>query len=48
MWWQLWTLLLLVIVFFSVQNIASVDASFLHSTVSLPKVFLIRGTYVLS
>ena len=43
----LWTLLLLVIVIFSMQNRASVDVSFLIWSVSLPKVFLILGTYVL-
>ena len=43
----LWTLLLLVIVIFSVQNHASVDVSFLYWTMSMPKVFLILGTYVL-
>ena len=43
----LWTLLLLVIVIFSVQIHASVDVSFLHWTMSMPKVFLILGTYVL-
>jgi uncharacterized integral membrane protein len=30
-----------------VQNHASVDASFLHWTMSMPKVFRILGTYVL-
>jgi hypothetical protein len=42
----LWTLLL-VIGIFSVQNRASVDVSFLLWSVSLPKVFLILGTYIL-
>ena len=42
-----WTLLLAVIVIFSVQNRASVDVSFLHWTMSMPMVFLILGTYVL-
>jgi uncharacterized integral membrane protein len=41
----LWTLL--VILVFSVQNRASVDVSFLLWSVSLPKVFLILGTYLL-
>ena len=40
----LWTLLLVILVF-SVQNRASVDVSFLLWSVSLPKVFLILGTY---
>ena len=34
----LWTLLLVILVF-SVQNRASVDVSFLHWSMSLPKVF---------
>ncbi len=38
-----WTLLLAVIVIFSVQNRASVDVSFLHWTMSMPTVFLILG-----
>ncbi len=42
-----WTLLLAVIVIFSVQNRASVNVSFLHWTMSMPTVFLILGTYVL-
>jgi uncharacterized integral membrane protein len=42
----LWTLLLVILVF-SVQNRASVDVSFLLWSVSLPKVFLILGTYLL-
>ena len=42
----LWTLLLVIRVF-SVQNRASVDVSFLLWSVSLPKVFLILGTYLL-
>ncbi|MGZ3486997.1 MAG: DUF1049 domain-containing protein [Isosphaeraceae bacterium] len=41
-----WTLLLVILVF-SVQNRASVDVSFLLWSVSLPKVFLILGTYLL-
>jgi len=43
----LWTLLLLVIVIFPVQNHPSVDVSFLHWTMSMPKVFRVPGTYVL-
>ncbi len=42
----LWNLLLVIRVF-SVQNRASVDVSFLLWSVSLPKVFLILGTYLL-
>ncbi len=42
----LWTLLLVILVV-SVQNRASVDLSFLLWSVSLPKVFLILGTYLL-
>ncbi|MGA2705305.1 MAG: LapA family protein [Isosphaeraceae bacterium] len=42
-----WTLLLAVIVIFSVQNRAWVDVSFLHWSMSMPTVFLILGTYVL-
>jgi uncharacterized integral membrane protein len=43
----LWLLLLLVILIFSMQNIAAVDIAFLGWTMSLPKVVLILGTYVL-
>ena len=43
----LWTLLLLVIVIFLVQNRASMDVSFLLWSMTMPKVFLILGTYVL-
>ncbi len=43
----LWTLLLVVIVIFSVQNRASMDVSFLVWSMTMPKVFLILGTYVL-
>ncbi len=42
----LWTLLLVILVF-SVQNRASVDVSFLLWSASLPKVFLLLGTYLL-
>jgi uncharacterized integral membrane protein len=38
---------LLAIVVFSVQNRASVDVSFLFWSASIPKVFLILGTYLL-
>ena len=38
-----WTLLLVVIVIFSVQNRASLDVLFLHWTMSMPTVFLILG-----
>jgi lipopolysaccharide assembly protein A len=40
-------LLLVAIIIFSVQNRAAVDVSFLVWSVSLPKVFLILGTYLL-
>jgi uncharacterized integral membrane protein len=40
-------LLLAAIVVFSIQNLASVDVSFLAWSVSIPKVFLILGTYLL-
>ncbi len=43
----LWTLLLVVIVIFSVQNRASMDVSFLVWSMTMPKVFLILGNYVL-
>ncbi len=43
----LWTLLLVIIVTFSVQNRASMDVSFLFWSMTMPKVFLILGTYVL-
>jgi putative membrane protein len=39
--------LLVAIVVFSFQNRAAVDVSFLAWSVSIPKVFLILGTYVL-
>ncbi len=42
----LWNLLLVILVF-SVRNRASVDVSFLLWSVSLPKVFLILGMYLL-
>ncbi len=42
-----WALLFLVIVIFSVQNLAAVDVSFLRWSLSMPKVFLILGTYIL-
>ena len=40
-------LLLLAIVAFSIQNLAAVEISFLVWTLSIPKVFLILGTYLL-
>ena len=40
-------LLLLTIGIFSVQNLAAVDVSFLFWSFSIPKTFLILGTYVL-
>jgi lipopolysaccharide assembly protein A len=39
--------LLLAIVAFSFQNRAAVDVTFLAWSVSVPKVFLILGTYLL-
>ncbi len=43
----IWALLLLVIVIFSVQNLAPVDVSLLRWSLSMSKVFLILGTYVI-
>jgi uncharacterized integral membrane protein len=43
----LWTLLLVIIVTFSAQNRASMDVSFLFWSMTMPKVLLILGTYVL-
>jgi lipopolysaccharide assembly protein A len=40
-------LLLVAIVVFSIQNRAAIDVSFLVWSVSIPKVFLILGTYLL-
>jgi uncharacterized integral membrane protein len=40
-------LLLVAIVIFSFQNRTAVDVSFLMWSVSIPKVFLILGTYLL-
>ncbi len=40
-------LLLLAVVTFSLQNWAGVEVSFLSWSVTIPKVFLILGTYVL-
>ena len=40
-------LLLVVILIFSFQNFASVDVKFLAWSVTLPKVFLILGTYLM-
>jgi uncharacterized integral membrane protein len=39
--------LLLAVLVFAVQNRAAVDVSFLAWSFSVPKVFLILGTYVL-
>jgi uncharacterized integral membrane protein len=39
--------LLVAIVVFSIQNRSAVDVSFLIWSVSIPKVFLILGTYLL-
>ena len=40
-------LLFLLVLIFSIQNLASVDVAFLRWSISMPKVFLILGTYVL-
>jgi uncharacterized integral membrane protein len=40
-------ILLMAIVAFSIQNRDAADVSFLFWTASIPKVFLILGTYVL-
>jgi putative membrane protein len=40
-------LFLILILVFAVQNRSSVDVAFLLWSMSLPKVFLILGTYVL-
>lgn len=40
-------LLLLTIGIFSLQNLAAVDVSFFFWSFSIPKTFLILGTYVL-
>jgi uncharacterized integral membrane protein len=40
-------LLLVAILIFSVQNLTAVEVSFLRWSVSVPKVFLILGTYLL-
>jgi lipopolysaccharide assembly protein A len=40
-------LLLVAIVVFSIQKRAAIDVSFLVWSVSIPKVFLILGTYLL-
>jgi uncharacterized integral membrane protein len=40
-------LLLIAVVIFSFQNRTSVDVSFLFWSISMPKVFLILGTYLL-
>lgn len=40
-------LLFLIVVIFSLQNRGAVDVSFLIWSTSLPKIFLILGTYVL-
>ena len=38
-------LLFLLVLIFSIQNLASVDVAFLRWSISMPKVFLILGTY---
>lgn len=40
-------ILAIIVVIFSVQNLTSVDVSFLVWSMSVPKVLLILGTYVL-
>lgn len=40
-------LLLLIILIFSIQNGTSVDVKFLVWTMSMPKIFLILGTYIM-
>ena len=40
-------ILLILIFIFAVQNRASVDVTLLAWSISLPKIFLILGTYVL-
>ncbi|HWT83454.1 MAG TPA: DUF1049 domain-containing protein [Candidatus Methylomirabilis sp.] len=40
-------ILLILIIIFAVQNRASVDVTLLAWSISLPKIFLILGTYVL-
>ena len=39
--------LLLIVVVFSIQNLGSVEVSFLVWTMSIPKIMLILGTYVM-
>lgn len=39
-------LLLIIVLVFSIQNRESVDVSFLLWSMSLPKIFLILGTYL--
>jgi uncharacterized integral membrane protein len=41
-------LFLVAVVIFAIQNRSGVDVSFLAWSVSIPKVFLILGTYVLA
>jgi uncharacterized integral membrane protein len=40
-------ILLILVIVFAVQNMASTDVAFLAWSISLPKVFLILGTYLL-
>jgi uncharacterized integral membrane protein len=39
--------LLLVVIIFSIQNREAIDVSFLLWSLSIPKIFLILGTYLL-
>jgi uncharacterized integral membrane protein len=40
-------ILLILVIIFAVQNLASTDVAFLAWSISVPKVILILGTYVL-
>ncbi|RPI80178.1 MAG: DUF1049 domain-containing protein [Planctomycetaceae bacterium] len=40
-------ILAIIVIIFSVQNLSSVDVSFLVWSMTVPKVLLILGTYVL-
>lgn len=40
-------ILAIIVIIFSIQNLTSVDVSFLVWSMSVPKVLLILGTYVL-
>jgi lipopolysaccharide assembly protein A len=39
--------LLVAVMIFSIQNREAIDVSFLHWSLSIPKIFLILGTYLL-